>query len=79
MRSQLPPATARDHHDAGADLGAVEKIRDVFVQHADTAGGDELADRRGLVGAVDAVDGRARYMARAPSGLPSPPAMKRGR
>ena len=51
--------TAGQHHHAGADLDALEQIGDVFVQHADAARGDELADRRGLVGAVDAVDGRA--------------------
>ncbi|BAR54742.1 hypothetical protein NK6_1558 [Bradyrhizobium diazoefficiens] len=51
--------TTRHHHHARADLDPVEQVRDVLVQHADAAGGDELADRRGLVGAVDAVDGRA--------------------
>ena len=50
---------ARNHDDAGADLDAFEQVGDVLVQHADAARRDELADRRGLVGAVDAVDGRA--------------------
>ena len=49
---------AGHHDDAGADLGALEQVGDVLVQHADAARRDELADRRGLVGAVDAVDGR---------------------
>src|SRR5439155_14790259 len=49
----------RHHHHAGADLDAIEQVGDVLVQHADATGGYELADRRGLVGAVDAVDGRA--------------------
>ena len=50
---------AGHHHDAGADLDALEQVGDVLVQHADAARGDELADGRGLVGAVDAVHGRA--------------------
>src|SRR4029078_6959135 len=37
----------------------LEQVRDVLVEHADAARGDELADRRGLVGAVNAIDGRA--------------------
>src|SRR6202021_2170062 len=47
------------HGPGGTDLYAVEKVRDVLVQHADTARRDELADRRRLVGAVDAIDGAA--------------------
>src|SRR6202007_2867940 len=43
-----------DH--AGADLDAIKEIADVFVQHADAARRDELADRRRLIGAVDTVD-----------------------
>ena len=50
---------AGQHDHAGADLDAVEQVRDILVQHADAARGDELADRRGLVGAVDAIDGGA--------------------
>ena len=49
---------AGHHHHAGADLGAFEQIGHVVVQHADAARRDELADRRRLVGAVDAIDGR---------------------
>ena len=45
------------HHHAGADLDAVEQVGDILVQHADAARGDELADRRGLVGAMDPIDG----------------------
>src|SRR3569623_3163 len=37
--------TARQDHDAGADLDAIEQILDVLVQHSDAAGRDELADR----------------------------------
>ncbi len=48
---------ARKHNDAGADLHAVEQVRDILVQHADAARRDELADRRGLVGAMDAIGG----------------------
>ena len=45
----------RQHHDLGADVDAAEQIGDVFIGQANAAAGNELADRRGIVGAVNAV------------------------
>ena len=47
---------ARQHHDAGADLHAAVEILDILVGQPDAARRDVFADRRGLVGAVDAVE-----------------------
>ena len=47
---------AGQHDDAGADLHAAVEILDVLVEHADAAGRNIMADGRGLVGAVDAVE-----------------------
>src|SRR5207253_1711181 len=43
---------ARTYDHPGADLDPIEQVRDVFVQHADASRGDELANGRGLIGAV---------------------------
>ena len=45
----------RQHHDPGADIDAAEQVGDVFIGQADAARGNELADGRGIVGAVNAV------------------------
>src|SRR3954466_6355667 len=38
------------HHDLGADVHPLEQVSDVLVEHADAAGGRELADRLWPVG-----------------------------
>src|SRR5882672_528630 len=48
---------ARHHDHTGSDLRAVKQVGDVLIQHADAARRHEFADRRWLVGAVDAVHG----------------------
>src|SRR5664279_553242 len=45
----------RQHHDPGADLDAAEQVGDVFIGQADAAAGDKFADRRGIVGAMNAI------------------------
>src|SRR5687768_12311303 len=47
--------SAHDH--LGTEGGAVVEVDHVDVAHADAAGRDGEADLRGLVGAVDAVEG----------------------
>src|SRR5215468_3921151 len=56
--ARLQRRVLRQHHDFGADIDAAEEIGDVLVGHADAARRDELADRGGIVGAVDAVFAR---------------------
>ena len=80
-----PPAAAPQlsclpqmHDHARADLHPVVEVDDVLVAHADAARRDRVADRPGLVGAVDAVSVSPRYMARAPSGLSGPPFIEAG-
>src|SRR6185437_926744 len=51
--------TARQHHNARSDLYAIEQVLDILIEHADAARRDEVSDRRWLVGAVNAIDGRA--------------------
>src|SRR5947208_15551053 len=46
----------RQYHHTRADLHAAVEILDVVVGQADAAGRHVLADRRGLIGAVDAVE-----------------------
>src|SRR5437762_5726136 len=48
-------ASGQDHY-ASTHLDPAVEILDVGIEHADTARRDELADRRRLIGAVDAVD-----------------------
>src|SRR5271167_2752717 len=48
-------ASAQDD-DGGANAGSRIEIDDVVVGHADATGGDGLADRIGLVGAVNAIE-----------------------
>ena len=49
----------RQHHHLGADGDAAEQVGDVFIGQANAARGDELADGRGIVGAVNPVDAGA--------------------
>ena len=67
------------HDHLGADPHPVVEIDHVVVGHPEAARRHGLADRLRLVRAVDAVKRRPRYMARAPSGLSTPPTMWRGR
>ena len=48
------PALSGDH-DRGAEADPAIKIKDVRILHADAAIGDEPADRRRVVGAMDGV------------------------
>jgi hypothetical protein len=48
------PALPGDH-DRGAEADPAIKIKDVRIVHADAAIGDEPADRRRVVGAMDGV------------------------
>src|ERR1019366_6806383 len=43
----------------GADIDAAEQVGDVFIGQADAAAGNELPDRRGIVGAMNAVSAGA--------------------
>src|SRR5439155_11194816 len=45
----------RQHHDPGADIDPAEQIDDVLIGQADATRRDEFPDRRGIVGAVNAV------------------------
>src|SRR5262249_21190908 len=45
----------RQHYDLGADINAAEQVGHVFIGQANAARRDELADGRGIVGAVNAV------------------------
>ncbi len=54
-RAAMTRRVLRQHHDLGADIDPAEQIGDVLIGQADAARRDELADRRGIVGAVDAV------------------------
>src|SRR3974390_916192 len=63
---------AGHYHHAGANLNTAEKVLDVLVQQPDATRGNGLPDRRGLVGAVDAIErvaeiesARAEWIARA--------------
>src|SRR5262249_22272142 len=49
----------RQHHNPGADVHPTEQVDDVFVSHADATARDKLADRRRIIGAVDAIGARA--------------------
>ena len=53
--ARLQRRVLRQHHDPGADIDAAEEIGDVLIGQANAAGGNELADGGGIVGAVDAV------------------------
>jgi hypothetical protein len=48
-------AVLRQHDHFGADLHAGVKILDVLVGQADAAGRNALANRRRIIGAVDAI------------------------
>jgi hypothetical protein len=47
-----------DNH-LGPDVNAAVEIDDILIDHANTAARNAAADRRGLVGTVDAIDGVA--------------------
>ena len=51
------PCIVRQHDDFAADDDAVVKIDHVGILQADAAAGNVFADRRRIVGAVDAVVG----------------------
>ena len=57
----------------------IEQVLDILIGQANAARRDALADGVRRVGAVDRYSVLPRYMARAPSGLPGPPAIMRGR
>ena len=73
VRSGLPD------DDLCADLDAIVEVDHVRVVETDASRRDGVPDRLRLVCAVDAENRVAKISARAPRGLPSPPAMKRGR
>src|ERR1035437_6382536 len=62
----------------GPDWNAVVQIDDIGIDQAETSGRHRRSDGLRRIGAMDAIDGVAEVK-RAPSGLPGPPAMKRGR
>src|SRR3569833_3014110 len=45
----------RQHDDAGADGDAAEQVADVFIGQPDASRRNELADRAGIIGAVNAI------------------------
>src|SRR5450759_4999564 len=57
----LPKRNARLvlHHHGGADRDATVEIGDVVIGHAEATGGNRLADRLRLVGAVNAIQRRS--------------------
>ena len=79
VRDRVASAGVGQHHDLGADIDAIEKVSHIVVNQPDAARRHTLADGIRGVGAVDPESELPRYIARAPSGLPGPPAMKRGR
>src|ERR1700678_1853422 len=54
--SGAPTDGSAQHDDLGADAGPLVEIGHVLVCHSDAAGGDRLADRVRLVGAMDAIE-----------------------
>ena len=67
------------YDDLGADRNASVEVDDVRIDQAEASGGHGMADRLRLICAVHAVDRAPIYSARAPIGLPGPPAIKRGK
>ena len=65
--------------DFGADGNAVIQVHDILIDQAKAAGRHGVPDSLRLVGSMDSVDRIAKNMARAPRGLPGPPAIKRGK
>ena len=45
----------RQHHNPGPDVDAAEQVLDVLIGQADAAAGDEFADRRRIIGAMNAI------------------------
>src|SRR5436305_5046504 len=52
-------ARALHHHDLSPETDPAIKVGHVLVHHSDAAGGDVLADRVRLVGAMNAIERRA--------------------
>ena len=77
MGSRIRPRCWQHNHFR-ADFHTRIEVGDVLVGQPDTTGRNPLADGLGLVGA-GLYSVSPRYIARAPSGLPGPPAINRGK
>ena len=63
-RRRRPQSASAQHDDLGADVSPLVEVGHVVVCHADASGGDRLADRIRLVGAVDAIERAGRDTSR---------------